>query len=70
MMTLVYRVIKPFKAMACISGRERRFQLDETFLYDKEQFDTDVTIEAEGSLFLVDRMILETCSVFLGGSAA
>ena len=65
-MALLYRVTKPFNATVCISGRERRFQLDETFLYDTEQAGDDIMIEADYSLFLVDRSILETCSVFLG----
>ena len=69
-MALLYQVTKPFNPTVCISGRERRFQLDETFLYDTEQAGDIVIIEADHSLFLVDRRILETCSVFLGSFAA
>lgn len=65
-MTLLYGVIRPFKAMTAISGRERQFQLGETFLYDTGQAGTTVTIEADKSLFLVERSIFETYCTFKG----
>ena len=65
-MTLLYKVNRPFKAMAAVSGRERHFQPGETFLYDTGQTGATVTIEVDKTLFLVDHSVFETCCTFKG----
>lgn len=69
-MKQLYNVIQPFTARAAISGREREFQLGETFLCDPAQAGADIVIEADEFLFLVERSTWAACSKFKGGFAA
>jgi hypothetical protein len=60
-METLYKVIRPFKAMTGISGRERQFLLGETFVCDPALPGETITIEADEFLFLVDRATFKTC---------
>jgi hypothetical protein len=71
-MTLLYSVTRAFDATNAVSGRVRRFQAGETFSCDAKATSAEgtVTIEVNSSYFLVDRSILELCSVFKNDGAA
>jgi hypothetical protein len=65
-MTLLYEVVKPFKATTAISGRERCFEPGETFSCDSARPGENVVIEVDVSseaalLFLVDRATFKAC---------
>jgi hypothetical protein len=66
-----YRVLRAFETTEAISGRKRRFEPGAAIKYDTGQAGPTVTIEADLSLFLVDRSTFETCCKpnYEGGSA-
>jgi hypothetical protein len=63
-MILNFDVLHAFKATEPISGRERRFEPGAVIMCDTGQTGPTVTIEADMSLFLVDRPIFESCCRF------
>jgi hypothetical protein len=65
-----YDVIRPFEAVAPISGRKRRFEPGDVVIYDPSDSGPTVLIEADMSLFSVDSMTLKTCCKYKdqGGS--
>jgi hypothetical protein len=69
-MTLAYEVFAPFLAAEAASGNERKFQPGEIVLYDDEQREPTVTIEFEGSQFLLDSSTFEQCCKFKGQTVA
>ena len=64
-----YDVIRAFEATAPISGRKRRFEPGDVIAYDMGQRGATVTIEADSSLFLVDRTTFKTCCKFRNAGA-
>ena len=46
-----YDVIRPFEAVAPISGRKRRFEPGDVVIYDTNEAGPTVLIEADMSLF-------------------
>ena len=67
-----YNVLRAFDAVIPISGSTRRFDSGASFSYDTSQVGPTVTIEADMSVFLVDRSTIETCCEpnYIGPSAA
>jgi hypothetical protein len=63
-MTAVFDVIRSFVATEPIGGRERRFEPGDIVTYDSGQTGPTITIEADMSLFLVDRSTFKTCCEF------
>ena len=63
-MTALFDVIHAFVATEPISGRERRFEPGEIVSLDSGQTGPTVTIEADMSLFLIDRPTFKTCCKF------
>jgi hypothetical protein len=63
-MTLNFDVLHPFKAKEPISGREHRFESGAVVTCETDQTGATITIEAEMSLFLVDRSIFDSCCKF------
>jgi hypothetical protein len=59
-----YDVVRAFEATAPISGRKRRFRPGDVIAYEMSQGGPTVTIEADSSLFLVDRTTFKTCCKF------
>jgi hypothetical protein len=57
----LYEVIRPFKAMAGISGRERQFLPGETFICDRALPGETIIIDADEFLFLADRATFKAC---------
>jgi hypothetical protein len=51
-----------------ISGRDSEFRVGKIILFESTQTGTEVLIEADEYLFVVDRRTLETCCAFEGGS--
>jgi hypothetical protein len=54
-------VIRPFRVMAGISGRERQFLPSETLVCDPALSGETIIIEADGFLLLVDRATFKAC---------
>ena len=69
-MTLAYEVFAPFVAVEAGSGKERKFETGETVLCDDGQREPTVTIEFEGSQFLLDSSTFEQCCKFRDQSVA
>ncbi len=56
-----YDVIRPFEAVAPISGWKRRFEPGDVVIYDTNVAGPTVLIEAGMSIFSVDRTTFKTC---------
>jgi hypothetical protein len=63
-------VFAPFVAAEAISGKQRKFVTGETILYDDSQREPIVTIEFQGSQFLLDSSTFEQCCKFRDQSVA
>jgi hypothetical protein len=64
-----YDVIRGFEATSPISGRTRRFEPGDVIACDLGQRGEMVTIEADASLFLLDRATFKTCCKFRNAGA-
>ena len=59
-----YKVIRPFTALAPISGAQRQFEAGEILVCDTAQNASTLTLEVEGGFtlyFLVERSVFEAC---------
>ena len=63
-MTLQFTVLREFEAREPISGRTRRFEPSEVVTSDTGQTGPTVTIEADMTIFVVDRATFKTCCKF------
>jgi hypothetical protein len=63
-MTLAYEVVAPFIAAEAASGKPRKFESGETVLYDDTQREPTVTVEFEGSQYLLDSSTFVECCKF------
>jgi hypothetical protein len=61
--TVSYVCIRPFKARIAVSGREREFKPGDRFCrqIDEVQQAETITLEADGSYFLAERIIVDAC---------
>jgi hypothetical protein len=57
----LYSVVQAFTAKTAISGRERQFHTDETFVCDPARPGASVVLEKDGYLYLVDRVTFKAC---------
>jgi len=64
-MTLAYTVVRPFIASSAISGRKRKFEPGEVIRYHTDESGATITIEADGSFFLLERWVFNLCCKFL-----
>jgi len=69
-MTKEFYVIKGFEAATAISGRLRRLEPGDVAKCDTGQTGSILTIDADSSLFLVDRSTFKTCCKVMHQSAA
>ena len=65
-----YEVVRAFEATAPISGRRHQFEPGDVIACDISQDGPRVTIEADASLYLVERSTFKTCCKVMGHSAA
>jgi hypothetical protein len=65
-----YEVVRAFEATAPISGRRRQFEPGDVIACEMGQAGPRITIEADSSLFLVERSAFKTCCKVMGHSAA
>jgi hypothetical protein len=56
-----YDVVRAFEATAPISGRKRQFKPGDVIAYEIGQAGPTITIEADTSLFLIDRSTFKAC---------
>lgn len=63
-MTAQFDVIRQFEAIDPISGHVRRFEAGEMVTRDSGQFGPNFTIEADLTLYVVDRSTFESCCKF------
>jgi hypothetical protein len=64
-----FDVIRSFEATAPISGRNRRFEPGDVIARDMGQRGEMVAIEADSSLFLIDRATFKICCKFRNAGA-
>jgi hypothetical protein len=71
-MQQAFKVIRPFTALAPISGAQRQFTEGEIVGCDTAQSGSSVTIEVGGAFtayFLVERSVFETCCRWISSTA-
>jgi hypothetical protein len=56
-----YEVVRPFTAVATLSGEQRQFKPGERFVCPSRQDQPSVMIEFESAFYLVERSAFETC---------
>jgi hypothetical protein len=65
-----FNVVRAFEATEPISGRKRRFEPGDVIAYEMGQDGPTVTIEADKSLFLLDRSTFKACCEFIYDAGA
>jgi hypothetical protein len=63
-MTLEYRVLREFEAIEAISQRTKRLERGTVITYDTDQTGPTVIVEADMTLFLIDRSTFKACCEF------
>jgi hypothetical protein len=69
-MTLQYDVVNAFEATTAVSSRKRRFEPGDVVTCDSGQGSPNVIIEADMSLYLVERSIFKACCRFRNDGGA